>query len=123
MARATGREILTELLGHPGMTDIEEEVAATTTVVPVMMPYVTSQFAPRTVHDRPPVVPRGAANFAFLGQFTEIPEDVVFTVEYSVRGAMHAVHGLLGLDKEIPGIHHAAAEPKTALTVLRAALA
>ncbi|MFF4661220.1 oleate hydratase [Streptomyces sp. NPDC001381] len=124
MARATGREILTELLGHLGMRDIEEQVAATTTVIPVMMPYITSQFAPRTVHDRPLVIPRGAANFAFLGQYTEIPEDVVFTVEYSVRGAMHAVYDLLGLDqREIPGIHHALADPGTALDVLRAALA
>jgi oleate hydratase len=124
MAEATGREILTELLGHLGLSDIEEQVATTTTVIPVMMPYITSQFAPRTLHDRPLVVPQGSANFAFLGQFTEIPEDVVFTVEYSVRGAMHAVYGLLGLDDhEIPGIYHALADPKTALTVLKAALA
>ncbi|WP_427924230.1 oleate hydratase [Streptomyces sp. cg40] len=97
---------------------------ASTAVIPVMMPYITSQFAPRTVHDRPLVIPRGSADFAFLGQFTEIPEDVVFTVEYSVRGAMHAVYGLLGLDeREIPGIYHALADPTTAFDVLRAALA
>jgi oleate hydratase len=89
-----------------------------------MMPYITSQFAPRTVHDRPPVLPRGTVNFALLGQFTEVPEDVVFTVEYSVRGAMHAVYGLLGLDdRDIPGIYHAVADPNTALDVLKAALA
>ncbi|MFI8237154.1 oleate hydratase [Streptomyces sp. NPDC085866] len=123
MAECTGREILTELLGHLGLSDIEERVAATTTVIPVMMPYITSQFAPRTPHDRPLVIPHGSANFAFLGQFTEIPEDVVFTVEYSVRGAMHAVHGLLGLGDDIPGIHHALADPRTAFGVLRAALA
>ncbi|MFE1293988.1 oleate hydratase [Streptomyces sp. NPDC058731] len=28
--------------------------------------------SPRTQHDRPLVIPRGAANFAFRGQFTEI---------------------------------------------------
>ncbi|MGW7529301.1 oleate hydratase [Streptomyces sp. NPDC054783] len=124
MAEATGKEILTELLNHLGLWDIEEQVAATTTVIPVMLPYITSQFAPRTTQDRPLVIPRGSANFAFLGQFTEIPEDVVFTVEYSVRGAMHAVHGLLGLDDhEIPGIHHALADPRTAFGVLKAALA
>ncbi|MGW3938503.1 oleate hydratase [Streptomyces sp. NBC_00024] len=122
MAQATGREILTELLGHLGLSDIEGQVRGTTTVIPVMMPYITSQFAPRTVHDRPLVIPRGAANFAFLGQFTEIPEDVVFTVEYSVRGAMHAVYGLLGLGHEIPGIYHALSDPKTAFGVLKAAL-
>ncbi|MGQ4483766.1 oleate hydratase [Streptomyces sp. SAS_276] len=81
MAEATGREILTELLGHLGLSDIEERVTQTTTVISVMMPYITSQFAPRTTHDRPLVIPHGSANSAFLGQFTEIPEDVVFTVE------------------------------------------
>ncbi|MEU5793936.1 oleate hydratase [Streptomyces sp. NPDC047813] len=122
MAACTGREILTELLGHLGMSGIEESVAATTTVIPVMMPYITSQFAPRTAGDRPLVVPRGSANFAFLGQYTEVPEDVVFTVEYSVRGAMHAVYELFGVDREIPGIHHALADPRGAFGVLRAAL-
>ncbi len=29
------------------------------------------------------VVPTGAQDFAFIGQYTEIPEDVVFTVEHS----------------------------------------
>ncbi|WP_028800542.1 oleate hydratase [Streptomyces sp. 142MFCol3.1] len=104
-------------------SDLEDQAAATTTVIPVMMPYITSQFAPRTTHDRPRVIPRGAANFAFLGQFTEIPEDVVFTVEYSVRGAVHAVYGLLGLDeREIPGVYHALADPRTAFGALKAAL-
>ena len=36
---------------------------------------------------------------AFVGQFVEIPEDVVFTVEYSVRGAQMAVFKLMGLKK------------------------
>lgn len=49
--------------------------------------------------DRPPVIPLGARSFALLGQYVEIPQDVVFTVEYSVRGAMHAVYGLLDLKK------------------------
>jgi myosin-crossreactive antigen len=34
-------------------------------------------------------VPAGSTNIAFLGQFVEIADDVVFTVEYSFRGAMH----------------------------------
>jgi oleate hydratase len=38
-------------------------------------------------------------NLAFLGQYAELPEDVVFTVETSVRSAMMAVWGLTGLDK------------------------
>ena len=39
-------------------------------------------------------------NLGFMGQFVEIPLDVVFTVEYSVRGAKMAVCGLMGLGKE-----------------------
>lgn len=123
MSDATGQEILTELLGHFGFDDITEEVRATTTVTTVMMPYITSQFERRDVRDRPLVIPRGSVNFAFLGQFTEIPEDVVFTVEYSVRGAMHAVYGLLGVDKEIPAVYHALSDPMTALRALKAVFA
>ncbi|MFF7643950.1 oleate hydratase [Streptomyces canus] len=122
MAEATGQEILTELVHQLGFEDAAEEIRATTTVVPVMMPHITSQFAPRRVEDRPLVVPRGAKNFAFLGQYTEIPEDVVFTVEYSVRGAMHGVYELLGVDRKIPGIYHALTDPKAALDTLKAAL-
>lgn len=119
MAQATGREILTELMHHLKFEDILEEVRQSTTVIPVMMPYITSEFERREHGDRPPVIPQGAANFALLGQYVEIPEDVVFTVEYSVRGAMHAVYGLLGMSNEIPGIYHGIADPGAALASLR----
>ncbi|MCX5309187.1 oleate hydratase [Streptomyces sp. NBC_00160] len=123
MSEATGQEILIELLGHLGFDDIADEVCATTAVTTVMMPYITSQFERRDFHDRPLVVPSGSANFAFLGQFTEIPEDVVFTVEYSVRGAMHAVYELLGVDQEVPAVYHALSDPLTALRALKAVFA
>ena len=123
MAKATGQEILTELVHHLGFTEDVDQIRATTTVVPVMMPYITSQFARRKVEDRPLVVPHGSENFAFLGQYTEIPEDVVFTVEYSVRGAMHAVYELLGVDKQIPGIYHAYAHPRVVIDMARKAFA
>ena len=123
MQEATGQEILTELVGQLGFTDKLAEIRASTTVIPVMMPYITSQFAPRTPTDRPKVIPQDAENFAFLGQYVEIPEDVVFTVEYSVRAAMHAVYGLTGADRKIPGIYHAAAHPTVALRTLHSALA
>ena len=90
-----------------------------TTVIPVMMPYITSEFERRDVTDRPLVIPQDAKNFALLDQYVEIPEDVVFTVEYSVRGAMHGVYGLLGLRNEIPAIYHGIAHPRVALDALR----
>lgn len=78
MSEATGQEILTELVHHLGFTAALDRIRSTTSVVPVMMPYITSQFARRKVDDRPLVIPQGSKNFAFLGQYTEIPEDVVF---------------------------------------------
>jgi len=119
MALASGQEILTELINHLGFEDILDEVRRTTTVIPVMMPYITSQFQRRDVADRPPVIPIGAKNFALLGQYVEIPEDCVFTVEYSVRAAMHGVYGLLDLKNEIPPIYHGIADPKVALDALK----
>ena len=40
----------------------------------------------------------------FLGQFAETPRDTVFTTEYSVRTAMEAVYGLLGVDRGVPEV-------------------
>lgn len=119
MAEASGQEILTELIHQLGFEDILDEVRRSTSVIPVMMPYITSEFSRRDVADRPPVIPHGAKNYALLGQYVEIPEDVVFTVEYSVRAAMHGVYGLLGLQREIPPIYHAIPDPKVAFDALK----
>jgi oleate hydratase len=68
------------------------------------MPYITSMFMPRIHSDRPLPVPRASRNLAFISQFVEIPDDVVFTVEYSVRAAQMAVYELLGIDRKIPPV-------------------
>ena len=52
-------------------------------------------------HLRPPVVPQGSTNFAMVSQFVEIPEDMVFTEEYSVRAARIAVYTLFDIPKKI----------------------
>lgn len=119
MSECTGQDILTELLGQLGFDDSDGEIRRTTRVTTVMMPYITSQFERRVPQDRPLVVPKGAKNFAFLGQYVEIPEDVVFTVEYSVRGAMHAVYELFGVDLPIPPIYHALEHPAVAFKALQ----
>ena len=69
--------------------------------VPVMMPYVTSFFLPRRAGDRPDVVPDGAVNFAFIGQFAETTRDTIFTTEYSVRTGMEAAYQLLGIERGV----------------------
>ena len=43
-------------------------------------------------------------NFAFISQFVEVPQDVVFTVEYSVRAAQMAVYQSLGIQRGIPPV-------------------
>jgi oleate hydratase len=68
------------------------------------MPYITSMFLPRERSDRPAPIPKGSKNLGLISQFVEIPDDVVFTVEYSIRAAQMAVYGLLGLDAPIPAI-------------------
>lgn len=102
MSECTGREMFKELLYHMGLEDkIDEILSHTINVIPSMMPYITSQFMPRVNGDRPNVIPIGSKNFGFLGQFAEIPNDCVFTVEYSIRSAMMAVYGLMNLEKEV----------------------
>jgi oleate hydratase len=121
MAQCTGREILTELIGQLGFDDMLDQALATTDVTTAMMPYASAEFSRRIPEDRPLVIPEGARNFAFLGQFVELPEDVVFTVEYSVHCAMHAVYALYGVDKTIPPIYHGLADPKVGLQAVASA--
>ncbi|GFP76077.1 oleate hydratase [Clostridium fungisolvens] len=103
MRECTGEEILIELLHHLHMEDKSEEIMDTVVnVIPCMMPYIDSQFQPRKKTDRPEVVPKGSTNFAMISQFVEIPEDMVFTEEYSVRAARIAIYSLFGVkDKKI----------------------
>ena len=118
MSKCTGKEILTELMHQLGFEDILDEVLACTDVTTVMLPYASAMFACRVPEDRPLVIPKGAENFAFLGQWVELPEDIVYTVEYSVHCAMHAVYKLFKVEKEIPPIYHALLDPKVGIAAL-----
>jgi len=104
IGECTGREIMTELLAHLGVTDRGEAIMARTICLPCVMPFITSQFLTRAPGDRPAIRPAGYANFAVTGQFCELPDDVVFTVEYSVRSAMTAVYTLLGIERSPPAV-------------------
>ena len=106
MKDCTGREITEEWLYHIGVPEerIPELAEHSAVCVPTMMPYITAFFMPRAKGDRPAVIPDGCVNFAFLGQFADTPRDTVFTTEYSVRTAMEAVYGLLGVDRGVPEV-------------------
>ncbi|GBQ64036.1 oleate hydratase [Komagataeibacter swingsii] len=106
MQDCTGEEITREWLFHMGVPEAEiDDMAATGAIThPCMMPFITAQFMPRAVGDRPKVVPDGSVNLAFLGQFAETPRDTVFTTEYSVRTAMEAVYTLLDINRAVPEV-------------------
>ena len=80
----------------------ELETVESANCIPCRMPYITSIFMPRMRSDRPRPVPSGSKNLAFVSQFVEIPDDVGFTVEYSVRAAQMTVYELLGIERKIP---------------------
>ncbi|BFO64303.1 oleate hydratase [Chryseobacterium sp. KCF3-3] len=105
MPQCTGNEILAELCYHLGMTDQLDNVIENTIVRTAFMPYITSMFMPRAQGDRPRVVPEGCTNLGLVGQFVETNNDVVFTMESSVRTARIAVYNLLNLNKQVPDIN------------------
>lgn len=122
MAECSGEEILIELFSHLRFDAETPELLKTANCIPCMMPYITSQFLVRSKGDRPAVVPKGAANFAFLGQYCEIADDVVFTVEYSVRSAQTAVFTLLDLDAEVSPIYKGHHDPGVLFSSVKAML-
>ena len=114
----TGEEITREWLYHMGVPQeqIDELAATGAKTVPVMMPYVTAFFMPRQAGDRPDVVPAGAVNFAFIGQFAESKQrDCIFTTEYSVRTSMEAVYTLLDVQRGVPEVFNSTYDIRTLL--------
>lgn len=106
MRDCTGQEICAEWLYHMGVpvSEIDNLSRHSAKTVPCMMPYITAFFMPREKGDRPNVVPDGAVNFAFLGQFAETQRDTIFTTEYSIRTGMEAVYTLLDIDRGVPEV-------------------
>ena len=120
MHACTGREIVAEVLGHLRIEAEAAGILQTCTCIPCMMPFITTQFMPRRRGARPQVLPAGTRNLAFIGQFVELPLDVVFTVEYSIRSAQVAVHGLLGLPHGPPAVYQGRFDPHVLLRAFRA---
>ena len=106
MRNCTGEEVCREWLYHIGVPTnkinaLAKDACNTTTC---FMPYINAFFQPRKNSDRPLVVPQGAVNFAFIGQFAETPRDTIFTTEYSMRTGMEAVYTLLNVDRGVPEV-------------------
>ena len=106
MRNCTGEEVCREWLYHLGVPTnkinaLAKDACNTTTC---FMPYINAFFQPRKNSDRPLVVPQGAVNFAFIGQFAETPRDTIFTTEYSMRTGMESVYTLLDIDRGVPEV-------------------
>lgn len=106
MKDCTGKEVCEEWLYHIGIQEdkIKEYATNRCNTTTCYMPYINAFFQPRKESDRPLVVPKGAKNFAFIGQFAETPRDTIFTTEYSIRTGMEAVYTLLDIDRAVPEV-------------------
>ena len=98
MNECSGEEVVKELLYYCGLEDKMDKIISHSIAILTVMPYITSQFMPRKISDRSQIIPESVSNLAFIGQFVELEDDVVFTVETSVRTAMTAVYKMYHLD-------------------------
>jgi oleate hydratase len=120
MAACNGAEILDEVLHHLKFDAERAAIIERSTCIPCVLPYANSVWMPRSRTDRPLAAPKGSSNFGFIGQFCEIPEDTIFTMEYSVRSARQAVSALLGLPTHIPPVYQGQHDPKALLEAMKA---
>jgi oleate hydratase len=119
MSDCSGADIMLEVLGHLGCADEREVLLDRCICIPCKLPFITSQFLPRAAGDRPEVRPRGSQNIALMGQFCELADDVVFTVEYSIRSARAAVVEMLGLEDSAPPMYSGLHTPRVLYEALR----
>lgn len=112
MDTCSGSEILTETIRHLGFDNYLVKILGTSVCIPCVLPRAGSVWLKRCQADRPKVFPDGAKNFAFIGQFCELPKDTMFTMEYSVRSAREAVSRLFHLPDRSPPVYQGWQDPQ-----------
>jgi oleate hydratase len=123
MAECSGAEILVETARHADLSAEIDKIVGSSICIPCVLPYAGSVWRARHRGDRPRVVPPGAKNFAFIGQYSEVAEEACFTMEYAVRTAREAVAGLCGLDIALPPIYQGQKDPKALYAAAKVLLA
>ncbi|WP_108660071.1 oleate hydratase [Acuticoccus kandeliae] len=102
MTGCTGEEILRETVLQLGFERHMDDILANSTCIPCILPHAGTPWLVRTRADRPRVVPEGSTNFGFIGEFSEVPKEAAFTMEYAVRSAREAVSRLCGTEAPPP---------------------
>jgi len=119
MTACTGAEILEETLRQLRFDKQLDAIMASSICVPCYMPYVNNIWLPRRRGDRPPPVPEGATNLGFIGQYVEVPKEIAFTIECSVRTAWEAIYVLLKRGPAPPPVYQGQYDLKALFNALR----
>jgi oleate hydratase len=119
MDTCTGAEILEEVLRQLRFDRQLDAIMASSICIPCDMPYVNNVWVPRRRTDRPRAVPEGATNLGFLGQYAEVPQEPLFTIEYSARTAWEAIHRLLRRGPAPPPVYQGQYDPAALFAALK----
>jgi oleate hydratase len=96
-----------------------DAIMASSICIPCNLPYANSVWMPRRRGDRPRPVPEGATNFGFLGQFVEVPQEIAFTIENSVRTGREAIRQLLKRGPAPPPVYQGQFDPAALFAALK----
>ena len=119
MDECTGAEILEEVLRQLRFDKQLDAIKATSICVPCNMPYVNNIWLPRSRGDMPPPVLEGATNLELIGQYVEMPREIAFTIECSVRSAWEAIYVLLKRGPAPPPVYQGQYDPKALFGALK----
>jgi oleate hydratase len=119
MDQCTGAEILEETLRQLRFDRHLDAIMASSICVPCDLPYVNNIWLPRSRGDRPSPVPEGSTNLGLIGQYVEVPREIAFTIECSVRSAWEAIYVLLKRGPAPPPVYQGQYDPKALFNALK----
>jgi oleate hydratase len=119
MNECSGAEILEETLKQLRFDKQLSAIMASSICIPCDMPYVNNIWLPRNSNDRPPPVPTGSTNLGLIGQYVEMPKEIAFTIECSVRAAWEAIYVLLKRGPAAPPVYQGQFDPKALFDALK----
>ncbi len=119
MDQCTGAEILEETLKQLRFDKQLAAITASSICVPCYMPYVNNVWLPWSRGDMPPPVPEGSTNLGLIGQYVDMPREIAFTIECSVRSAWEAIRILLKRGPAPPPVYQGQYDPKALFGALK----